>query len=539
MDALPTHPYAVLDAISRTASAVQDAVAMLVPYSARSPVGTTAVTEDAATEDAAVIDAIGRIESLKNSLDAVQSSLEVSLRQARVRSERAAGVPLARRGTGVGHEIGLARRISPARAGNQLALRRVVVESLPEIWRRMAQGDISAWAAEEVARAVLVLDDEDRARIDSELAPSIHELSPRAAGRRARAQADDLDREAALARMRLNHSQRRVTQRPAAEGMMTLSALLPLTEGVSAFASLRAAADAARARGDDRSRGQIMADTLAARITGHEAAAAPVEIQLLMTDRSLLAGGADPALLEGHPLPGPVARHLALHDAPAVPARPANHPHPGDGLSSAGDPRPADEPHPAGLRSAPTPTGPTGSAARARRWVRRLYTDPVSGSLVHMDSRRRLFTGDVRRFILARDQQCRTPWCEAPIRHIDHVHRHADGGTTTPDNGVGVCERFNHVLELPGWVSSLITEGAHTGTLEITAPTGHRYRSPVPDLDRMLGLTPGAAPDTAAPASPDPPRTLAPPGALDPPVRSQLDKLANHVSGTGTVRMRG
>ena len=518
MDALSTHPSAVLAAISRAASAVQDAVAMLVPYSARSPVGTTAVTEDAATEDAAVIDAIGRIESLKNSLDAVQSSLEVSLRQARVRSERAAGVPLARRGTGVGHEIGLARRISPARAGNQLALRRVVVGSLPEIWRRMAQGDISAWAAEEVARAVLVLDDEDRARIDSELAPSIHELSPRTAGRRARAQADALDREAALTRMRLNHSQRRVTQRPAAEGMMTLSALLPLTEGVSAFASLRAAADAARARGDDRSRGQIMADTLAARITGHEAAGAPVEIQLLMTDRTLLAGGADPALLEGHPLPGPVARHLALHDAPAVPARPANDPHPGDGL------RPAGEPHPAGPSSAPAPAALTGSAARARRWVRRLYTDPASGSLVHMDSRRRLFSGDVRRFILARDQQCRTPWCEAPVRHIDHVHRHADGGTTTPDNGVGVCERFNHVLELPGWVSSLITEGAHAGSLEITAPTGHRYRSPVPDLDRMLGLTPGAAPDTAAPASPDPSHTLAPPGPPDPPVgRSQPD----------------
>lgn len=453
MEALSAHPRALPDAITRAVGAVQEAVATLSPHTARSPIDATAVTDDAA-----VIEAIGHIESLKHSLDAVQSALEVSLRQARVQAERVAGVPLARRGTGVGHEIGLARRISPARAGNQLALRRVVVESLPGIWRRMAAGDVSAWAAEEVAREVLVLDDEDRSRIDAELAPSIHELSPRAAGRRARALADALDQEAALARIARNASQRRVTQRPAAEGMMMLSALLPLVDGVSAYASLLAAADAACARGDERSRGQIMTDTLVARVTGRETAGTPVEIQLLMTDRTLLADGADSALLEGHPLPGPVARHLAL----------------------------------GGEASRPGHSVPPSPPPAVGRWVRRLYTDPVTGSLVHMDNRRRLFTGEVRRFIMARDQKCRTPWCEAPVRHIDHVRRHADGGTTTRDNGVGVCERFNHVLELPGWMSRVITEGSRAGTLEITAPTGHRYHSPVPSLERMLSLPPRA-----------------------------------------------
>jgi hypothetical protein len=27
---------------------------------------------------------------------------------------------------------------------------------------------------------------------------------------------------------------------------------------------------------------------------------------------------------------------------------------------------------------------------------------------------------------------CRDPYCDAPIRHLDHVHRRVDGGLTTP-----------------------------------------------------------------------------------------------------------
>ena len=37
-----------------------------------------------------------------------------------------------------------------------------------------------------------------------------------------------------------------------------------------------------------------------------------------------------------------------------------------------------------------------------------------------MESTSRLFRGSLALMIRFRDQVCRTPWCEAPIRHLDH-----------------------------------------------------------------------------------------------------------------------
>ena len=67
-----------------------------------------------------------------------------------------------------------------------------------------------------------------------------------------------------------------------------------------------------------------------------------------------------------------------------------------------------------------------------------------------MDSRRRLFPAGAQRFLIARDQLCRTPWCDAPIRHIDHIEPHARGGATTIDNGQGLCAACNLSKQAPG-----------------------------------------------------------------------------------------
>lgn len=477
---------ALIDASRRWSPSVRTADAAATTRASRSsgPV--------LAADPAGLIDAIGAIEALKNTLDALQARYEVALRDARIQSHREAGLPLDKQGSGVSDEIALARGMSPSRAGNQLALRRVVVETLPRTWSRMAEGAVSSWAAEEVARAVIVLEDEDRAQVDAELAPGLHELSPIAAGRRARARADVLDQEAAVARIRRNISRRHVSQRPAAEGMLRLSALLPLHEGVAAFASLSAAADTARSLGDERSRGQVMADALTARVTGQEDAAAPVEIHLLMTDRTLLADGTDTAELEGHPIPGPVARHLAL-TGNLVPQDPSPSPVQEPSATQPSLPSvPAAVSEASAAPEAVTGPAPSPPPEPVKRWIRRLYADPVSGALQEMDGRRRLFIGEARRFVLARDRRCRTPWCEAKARVVDHVDRYADGGHTTAENGAGVCERFNYVKELPGWATTVEPE---SGTLTISTPTGHVHRSPVPSHWDAVGIRPGTTTD--------------------------------------------
>lgn len=99
------------------------------------------------------------------------------------------------------------------------------------------------------------------------------------------------------------------------------------------------------------------------------------------------------------------------------------------------------------------------------------------------DPNRRLFDGWLAKLIKLRDQTCRDPYCDAPIRHVDHITRHADGGITIYTNGRGACERGNYIREMPGWRISLIDCGLH-GTphaIQITTPTGHHYLSRAPD----------------------------------------------------------
>jgi 5-methylcytosine-specific restriction endonuclease McrA len=113
-------------------------------------------------------------------------------------------------------------------------------------------------------------------------------------------------------------------------------------------------------------------------------------------------------------------------------------------------------------------------------WLRRLYTAPGTGDLVAMDSRRRLFPAPLRRFIQIRDDTCRTPYCDAPIRHHDHIIPWHNDGPTTLANGAGLCEACNHTKELPGWKAQPRPGPRHT--IELTTPTGHTYRSTAPPL---------------------------------------------------------
>ena len=113
-------------------------------------------------------------------------------------------------------------------------------------------------------------------------------------------------------------------------------------------------------------------------------------------------------------------------------------------------------------------------------WLRRLYSRPATGELVAMDSTARRFGGNLAQFLRLRDQACRTPWCDAPIRHLDHARDSADSGPTSASNGQGLCEACNHAKQALGWTARPRPGPRHT--VETTTPTGHRYTSTAPPI---------------------------------------------------------
>jgi hypothetical protein len=173
-----------------------------------------------------------------------------------------------------------------------------------------------------------------------------------------------------------------------------------------------------------------------------------ITLNVIMTDRTLLAGCDEPGEVIGYgPIPADIARQLAAANL-----------------------------------------GP-----HAKTWLRRFYTDPDTGQLAAMDARSRLFPDTLKQFLLIRDRQCRTPYCTAPGRHHDHQHDHADGGTTSAGNGRLACEPCNQVKNAPGWTVTTHTDG----TIHTTTPTGHTYQSRPPTPPGTRHRRPPPTPETS------------------------------------------
>jgi hypothetical protein len=82
---------------------------------------------------------------------------------------------------------------------------------------------------------------------------------------------------------------------------------------------------------------------------------------------------------------------------------------------------------------------------------------------------------------------CRTPYCDAPIRHHDHIDTHADGGTTSADNGAGLCAACNYAKQAEGWHAQPEPRApGERHSYLFTTPTGHNYRSTAPPLPTPL-----------------------------------------------------
>ncbi|WP_336924047.1 DUF222 domain-containing protein, partial [Aquipuribacter sp. SD81] len=262
-----------------------------------------------AVDDAARVDRIRALEELKAAAAAAQARDAADLYRSRCEAEAAAGVPARERGRGVASEVALARRESPHRGGRYLGLARALVEEMPCTLAALEAGRVSEWRATLLVRETAVLTRADRAVVDAEVAGDVVELerlSDRALVARAKQVAYRLDAGSVVARARRAEQERCVSVRPAPDTMAYLTALLPVRQAVSVQVALQRAAETARNGGDERSRGQVMADTLVASVlgaAGQESPGAPaapdVSVQLVMTDRALLAGDDEPARLEG------------------------------------------------------------------------------------------------------------------------------------------------------------------------------------------------------------------------------------------------
>ncbi len=383
------------------------------------------------------IELITAVEELKSAACAVQAETSVEYDAARRSAESAQGVPARRQGRGVAAELALARKESPHRGQALLGFAKVLRVEMPHTLARLMDGTLSEWRAMLLVKETACLTAEHRAFADEELCADpegLVGLGTRKLVAKAKRLAYELDPKSVVRRSSNAENDRNVTCRPAPDTMTYLTALLPVSLGVAAHAALLRDAAALQAQGDPRSKGQLMADLLVARLTGVPMStgktppAVPVGINLTMSDTSLFGGHA-PALVEGEVVPAEIARLLVAH-----------------ALTEDLD-----------------------------TWIRQIYTDRA-GRLVAMTSKQRVFPQGLSDFLAIRDQGiCRNPYCDAPVRHTDHVQPFEAGGKTSADNGQGLCEACNHTKQAPEWRQQVTDEGIETIT-----PTGHRYLSHTP-----------------------------------------------------------
>jgi hypothetical protein len=397
-----------------------------------------------ATDSAELIEQLRGFEEMKSVAAAAQARIAVAFDLAQRREQAEAGVPVEEQGQGVAAQVALARGESPARGGRLLGLAKALVTEMPHTLRALESGQLNEWRATLVVKETACLNAADRCAVDEELAADTGTFTgagDRAVTAAAKAASYRRDPRSVTQRASRAAAERCVSLRPAPDTMAYFTALLPVAQGVALYASLSQHADTLRSDGDYRSRGNIMADTLVERTTGTPGGISGVEINLVMTDRALFQGDAEPARLSGYgTVPAGWARALVAADRDNK-----------DLVAADQD---------------------------FNMWLRRLYTAPGTGELIAMDSRARLFPAGMRRFIQVRDAACRTPYCDAPIRHHDHVVPWHSGGQTSVANAAGLCEACNHTKENAGWAVTPRPGPRHR--LIYRTPTGHTYESMAP-----------------------------------------------------------
>ncbi|WP_453984793.1 HNH endonuclease [Brevibacterium casei] len=390
----------------------------------------------AAGTEAEALARITALEELTGTLSAAQSAEAVAFADLRRDRDRLNGLPVQEWGVRAGDEVGLAKRVSPGSGRKFLSAARAIVAEMPETYTALSSGEISIEKARIMVDETASLAPADRSRVDARMRGSLGQSGPRSLRTEVRAMAMQVDGADAERKAREAAAHRRVTLTTLDDGMGRVSAILPLPEAVAVWTGLKEAADSAIAAGDagGRRQPQVMADTFVERLTGQGSAhAVPSQVHLVIEAESLFADGMVPAWMPGFgPLPAATARSFL-------------------------------------------------AANEAEVFIRRMFTTVTEGQLVGTEARGRAFTGRLREMVIFRDDRCRTPWCDAPIKHADHAKPFAEGGATSWENGSGLCASCNYAKEHPGW-----SHEASAAGLTVTTPSGRKYSSTTPPFVKRM-----------------------------------------------------
>lgn len=498
---------------------------------------------------AELIDVISGLERLKGCIDAAQARATLAFSRNTIRDALAEGRPLRAARQGVPGQVALARRCSPATADHHLTVARAL-PGLPQTRAALTAGWIDQRHAQAVVRETAVLSEEHRGQVDGMIGPRLVGSTPRRLGSIVARFAAELDPESVVAKHARALTDRGVWTRPAPDGMAYLTVFGPLTDIVGSLASVHRHATAVVAghheESDplaDRTHAQVMADTALRWLRGlSPGEAQPVALNLVMPATSLLnfpssadsdedAFSADdtyePAATSGSP-DGAEPSNRSVSPRGAAPSNlsaspesavPSNGRAPRDSSASPESAAPAElatsanvparivghGPLPAPLARAHLLRGlDPGDGAPATVWLRRIFTTPDGRDLAAVDSVRRLFPPWLREALILRGDRCRRPYCDALIRHADHVQPASEEGPTALANGQGLSARCNHTKDLPGFTSRVLSRrevedyaagpdddpnthlarqaGPGTHVTLLQTPTGHTYLSTAPPL---------------------------------------------------------
>jgi hypothetical protein len=503
----------------------------------------------AGLSDADTLATIGLLETAGRMIQAQQAALTAHLVETREAVQRAKERSTRCVRSGVMRDVALHRGLNATRAGKVVDVATDAPAQAPRIYERFEAGEVSENTLVTFFDETTLLTGDGRIQADSEIADDAPYLGERDLRHRLRFITTGLEPELAAERARKAAGQRHVSVRPRPDSMSNLTALLPGAVAMAINTILTNYAKTKRAGGDERLEAQVKADALTgiiigwAEATGHvprsftaahrinnntpdttstpstantepdTAGTAPDDT----TAETPPGTGDAPAGAYGY-LPGFAEVDQAREAFAAFLRTPDGTPTT-DGTTTAAaassgsaglhtrvgvqvhlvvtdltlfgiQDTPAEifglGPVPAHLARDMVRTATTHHAAT----LKRLYTHPATGALVAMESKARTFPDGLAQMIGLRDKFCRHPYCDSPIKHLDHIQPYSHGGPTSFTNGQGLCARHNLIKDTgatttpqpptPDTNPNTATESEADGTGPITTrlASGATFTSP-------------------------------------------------------------